>query len=284
MIPPIHRCDLYGGRGRDWMQSDFSVIIPFIASNVSPSVLTRGGLFFFLFWVCIHNRTWLESFLINPVAAALSSHWCVNNRHSEKRQLPIKSFHAGTFWTRGAVITLLMEFLNSIYGSNFLRSPAARCFSRLFFIKMPSTPLSLLHLQPETRAANTINHLAERRQLDQLGCTKRGGLKTDFCEAERQESPAEKPGGESTVMKHWRKKRLRAELAGGFSSFNHLSKYNKCSQTCYMHKMHMHKSNRLGLRWFGKGKKKPQDIGHTEFKRFFFFKIKAIFLTLTNEH
>lgn len=85
---------------------------------------------------------------------------------------------------------------------------------------MPRAPLSLLHLQPETRAASTINHLAERRQLDQLGRTKTGELKTDLCEAASGREPGGGAGRRVDGNEALTEEKAARRAAGGFSSFN----------------------------------------------------------------
>lgn len=175
-IPPTHKIICMVGGSR----TECGVI----SSSSWVSWPETMNIFSFLFWVRIYNHTWLLSFLINLVVLTLLSHLHVSI--IIKEAVACHFVPRRDFSRRCAIITLIMEFLNSIYCSNFLRSLAAQCFSRLFFIKMPSTRLSLLHLKPETRAGNTINHRAEWRQLDQLSCTERGELKKDLSEAERK--------------------------------------------------------------------------------------------------
>lgn len=148
--------------------------------------------FFSLFWVCIHNNTWLSLVLINLVVVTLLSHLRIHQHVIGTEAVAHRVVARWDFSTRGAVITLVMEFLNSIYCSNFLPFPSLLgVFPDSSSSKCPPLPSRFFVSNLKHGAGNTINHLAEWRQLDQLGCTKRGELKKDLSEAERQRARGE---------------------------------------------------------------------------------------------
>lgn len=82
----------------------------------------------FLFSVCIFHHSWFffVSFLMIRVVVFSRVHKPA--RHQQRSPWPPSGCHADTLRVRHTVITLIMEFLNSIYRSNFLRSPPLSVF------------------------------------------------------------------------------------------------------------------------------------------------------------